>query len=213
MIAEFPFVANNDRRTERPPMILGQFAGDLPVVARVHLDELQRLSVGKPAPEIEGVDLDGQPMKLSDFRGKVVVLSIPRFDIQGIADPSEQAAQRLTIFRGSLPSSRASRWPCWASPQPIATGTGKLSSRAACRSDSGGTPTGRVSPNTGAVWGPRPGPIHTTWDAAEPNIYVIDAHGVIRHTRLFVRGTLEKAVATILKEQEGKPGPPRKQGE
>ena len=83
VIAEFPFVANNDRRTERPPMILGQLAGDLPAVARVHLDELQRLSVGKPAPEIEGVDLDGKPMKLSDFRGKVVVLSVPRFDIQG----------------------------------------------------------------------------------------------------------------------------------
>ena len=42
---------------------------------------------------------------------------------------------------------------------------------------------------------------------------MIDAHGVIRHTRLFVRGTLEKAVATVLKEQEGKPDPPRKQGE
>jgi peroxiredoxin len=30
--------------------------------------------VGEAAPEIEGKDLDGKPMKLSDFRGKVVVL-------------------------------------------------------------------------------------------------------------------------------------------
>jgi peroxiredoxin len=30
--------------------------------------------IGNPAPEIEGDDLDGKPMKLSDFRGKVVVL-------------------------------------------------------------------------------------------------------------------------------------------
>ena len=30
--------------------------------------------VGAPAPEIDGEDLDGKPMKLSDYRGKVVVL-------------------------------------------------------------------------------------------------------------------------------------------
>lgn len=32
------------------------------------------LSVGRVAPEIEGVDADGRPFKLSDFRGKLVVL-------------------------------------------------------------------------------------------------------------------------------------------
>jgi hypothetical protein len=32
------------------------------------------LVVGKQAPEITGLDLNGKPMKLSDFRGKVVVL-------------------------------------------------------------------------------------------------------------------------------------------
>jgi len=30
--------------------------------------------VGSIAPEISGKDLDGKPMKLSEFRGKVVVL-------------------------------------------------------------------------------------------------------------------------------------------
>ncbi len=30
--------------------------------------------VGKRAPEIRGVDLDGKRFKLSDYRGKVVVL-------------------------------------------------------------------------------------------------------------------------------------------
>lgn len=29
---------------------------------------------GKPAPEITGEDIDGKPMKLSDFRGQVVLL-------------------------------------------------------------------------------------------------------------------------------------------
>jgi len=42
--------------------------------AKTDLFELRNLSVGKPAPEIVGADVDGKPMKLSDFRGKVVVL-------------------------------------------------------------------------------------------------------------------------------------------
>jgi len=33
-----------------------------------------KATVGRPAPEIIGKDLDGKPMKLSDFRGKVVML-------------------------------------------------------------------------------------------------------------------------------------------
>ena len=36
--------------------------------------ELEHLVPGKVAPEIEGVDLDGVPFQLSDYRGKVVVL-------------------------------------------------------------------------------------------------------------------------------------------
>lgn len=32
------------------------------------------LAVGQPAPEIVGEDIDGVPFKLSDYRGKVVVL-------------------------------------------------------------------------------------------------------------------------------------------
>ncbi len=31
-------------------------------------------TVGKPAPEIEGEDIEGNSFKLSDYRGKVVVL-------------------------------------------------------------------------------------------------------------------------------------------
>jgi thiol-disulfide isomerase/thioredoxin len=42
--------------------------------AESRLDEMLNLAVGKPAPEIDGADFDGKPLKLSDFRGKVVVL-------------------------------------------------------------------------------------------------------------------------------------------
>jgi hypothetical protein len=43
--------------------------------AKIQLDEIRSRGIGKPAPEIVGVDLDGRPMKLSDYRGKVVLLS------------------------------------------------------------------------------------------------------------------------------------------
>ena len=36
--------------------------------------QLEHLNIGMPAPDIEGEDLDGVPFKLSDYRGKVVVL-------------------------------------------------------------------------------------------------------------------------------------------
>ncbi len=43
--------------------------------ARAELDEIRNLCVGKPAPDIEGEDVDGKPLHLSDFRGKVTVVS------------------------------------------------------------------------------------------------------------------------------------------
>jgi hypothetical protein len=43
-------------------------------VARTDLFEIRHLTVGKVAQDIEGADQDGQPFKLSDYRGKVVLL-------------------------------------------------------------------------------------------------------------------------------------------
>jgi RNA polymerase sigma factor (sigma-70 family) len=43
-------------------------------VANARLDEMHNIVVGKAAPEIDGVDSEGKPLKLSDHRGKVVVL-------------------------------------------------------------------------------------------------------------------------------------------
>jgi DNA mismatch repair ATPase MutS len=38
------------------------------------LFEIRNLAIGKPAPEIEGEDIDGKTFKLSEYKGKVVVL-------------------------------------------------------------------------------------------------------------------------------------------
>jgi AhpC/TSA family len=42
--------------------------------AKAELFQIRNLAVGKVAPEIEGEDQDGKPFKLSDYRGKVVLI-------------------------------------------------------------------------------------------------------------------------------------------
>ena len=71
---------------ERRKELLGRLKKEFADVPRRHstLGELAdallsphdpaSLAVGKPAPEIAGRTADGKPMKLSDFKGKVVVL-------------------------------------------------------------------------------------------------------------------------------------------
>jgi hypothetical protein len=50
--------------------------GDLTIgeKARADVFEMKHLRVGQPAPEITGEDLDGVPLRLGDYRGKVVLL-------------------------------------------------------------------------------------------------------------------------------------------
>jgi hypothetical protein len=51
-----------------------QYEGTVSETATRELYEIRYLSVGKEAPDIEGVDQEGQQFKLSDYRGKVVLL-------------------------------------------------------------------------------------------------------------------------------------------
>ena len=50
------------------------FDGTVGRKAKSELFELRHLSLGKAAPEVEGVDQNGRQFKLSDYRGKVVLL-------------------------------------------------------------------------------------------------------------------------------------------
>lgn len=56
------------------PRLIVDNAGTLGEQAKQELYELRHLRVGKVAPEIEGEDLTGVKFRLSDYRGKVVVL-------------------------------------------------------------------------------------------------------------------------------------------
>ncbi|HEV3166368.1 MAG TPA: hypothetical protein VGZ22_20255, partial [Isosphaeraceae bacterium] len=48
--------------------------GKLADLAKQNLHELQHLRIGLPAPDIKGEDIGGKTMKLSDFKGKVVMI-------------------------------------------------------------------------------------------------------------------------------------------
>ena len=50
------------------------YRGTLADAARGQLFEMRNLAIGKLAPEIKGEDVDGKSFKLSDYRGKVVVI-------------------------------------------------------------------------------------------------------------------------------------------
>ena len=64
--ADLPLAnTSNDRVQPGRPTNLG-------AAAQISLHKLKHVGIGQPAPEIEGVDLDGKPMTLSKYRGKVV---------------------------------------------------------------------------------------------------------------------------------------------
>ena len=48
-----------------------EIQGDL---AKRELFEIRHLSIGREAPEIESEDIDGKKFKLTDYRGKVLLL-------------------------------------------------------------------------------------------------------------------------------------------
>jgi RNA polymerase sigma factor (sigma-70 family) len=61
-------------RDEQAKKVSGYVMGNLADTANRKLFEVRRLNIGQEIPEIEGPDLDGNPMKLSDSRGKVTLL-------------------------------------------------------------------------------------------------------------------------------------------
>lgn len=50
------------------------YRGDLKKAAQAELFQIHQLPVGKAAPEIDGEDVEGKKFKLSEYRGKVVLL-------------------------------------------------------------------------------------------------------------------------------------------
>ena len=155
-------------------------------VAKGRLDEMHNLAVGKPAPEIDGVDIEGKPLKLSDYRGKVVALvfwgtwcgpcmaEVPHerelverlkdkpFALLGVnCDEDKQAAIKV------MKAERIT-WPNW---------------------------------NDGA---PDTGPIVNRYHVrGYPTCLIIDAEGIIRYKDAYGK-ELDKAVDQLLEKLEAK---------
>lgn len=153
-------------------------------LAESGLRGLRQIGVGKAAPEIEGEDVDGKPLRLSDYRGKVVMLVImgewcgpcramyPQerelvsrlmnkpFALLAIDTDTDKATLRKAISAGEV------TWRCW--------------------------------------WdGAMDGPICKVWDIRGfPTVYLIDAHGIIRDSMMGGGKVLDESVERLLKEME-----------
>ena len=152
------------------------------------LDPERAVKPGTEAPEITGKDLENKPMKLSEFRGKVVVLSfwnstsdmckqvLPHhqslvtkygtkpFAVLGVGGDKENKDARRFARKENI------TWRCW--------------------NDQGGPRGGTIFPNYGVM--------------AVPVIYVIDAKGVVRGREAYGKD-LEALIDRLLAEQAKQP--------
>lgn len=137
--------------------------------------DLRLLSIGKPGPSIEGITMDGQPIRLSDHRGKVVVLI---FWCRSVADD----VVTLTKVLGSIPPDRIAVLGINGDEeQGIA--------REAVEKQGFGFPS---------VWDKRDGPIAKDWNVnGWVTTYVLDGEGIIRGRHLQGR-ELARCVETVL---------------
>ncbi len=152
-------------------------------VARPKLDALRSLGVGKVAPDIQGKDIDGKPMVLSDYRGKIVVLVFWGTwcgPCMGFVPREKALVQRLK-------------------DKPFAL--------LGINSDSDRDKLKAAMEKEGITWrswwdgGKTGGPIASRWDVhLWPTIIVLDEKGVIRFKHLphFTPKPLDDAVDSLL---------------
>jgi peroxiredoxin len=153
-------------------------------LAKGELFVLRNLSIGTKAPEILGEDIHGKPMKLSDYRGKVVVLDFGShrscgvcrlfypdlramvakfknqpFALLGISVEDDINELRILAEKGE------NTWPIWWDGENLA------------------------------------GPIAAQWVIRSmPTFYVLDQSGVIRNKGFFQVDEMEATVNMLLRQ-------------
>jgi len=148
--------------------------------AKSMLINIRRFGIGRPAAELSGFDADGQPLNLSDYRGKVVVLTfsgnwcspckamypdqrelVDRFKDRAFALLSVNTDEKVETLRKSIETKEIT-WRCWWD--------------------------GGVN-----------GPLCKAWDVQSyPTTYVLDPKGVIRYKD--VQRDLKKSVELLMSE-------------
>jgi peroxiredoxin len=169
----------------QPDLSPGAAGRTLAEAARPYLFELQRLRFGEPAPDIEGVDLSGAPLKLSGFRGQVVYLVFwssedPR-DFVNLPMMAKNLRDRpFTIVGVNLD---ADREQAKRAESKYALPWRSFRSGPASQKDS----------------------IADTWNARDPRstyYYLIDDQGVFRRLRYSGSPTVEQQIEAIVLEAE-----------
>jgi peroxiredoxin len=168
----------------RPKATLGEEAS-------VELYELNHLEPGKTAPEISGKDVDGKPLKLSRFRGEVVVLSF-------WASWCGPCMQMIPLERALAERLKA---------QPF-TMLGVSGDAAAADAKRAMQKESVTWPSFWKQGGPN-GAIADAWNIhGWPTVFVIDPQGVIRlkfegYGGNYTSNLLNSAVDRMLKETHG----------
>jgi peroxiredoxin len=166
-----------DVRLPRSPRSLGE-------VAAGELNAIRDIRVGHLAPEIEGVDVDGERFMLSDLRGKVVLLV---FSGEWYPECTEMYARQRALLK------LYAREPLALVNVNTDPTPDKL--RASIKA-------GRVTWRCWWDGGPN-GPIATSWAVkGYPYVYVLDIKGVIRHSNVRDEA-MEDAVAELLRKAKG----------
>jgi len=150
-------------------------------IAEGELFDLRHLSIGKKAPEVEGQDVDGRPLKLSDYRGKVVVVTF--------------SGNWCGSCRAMYPKERELVERLMGRPFALLSVTNDEHKETLHEAIKSGEITWRCLWDQG-----RDGPVSLRWGINSwPTIFVLDGEGVIRYKN--VRGDdLDKAVMSLLDE-------------
>jgi RNA polymerase sigma factor (sigma-70 family) len=155
----------------------GNLLADL---AKPELWDLHNLIIGKPAPKTEGEDLEGRPLKLSNYRGKVVALVFwghcggCRPEVRTLREAQQHLAKKPFAIVGVYTDNHSDEAKAIAEKFEMTWPSFKEELL---------------------------GPIATAWNMhGWPNIWVLDAKGVIRH-RDVREGQLAQVVEELLGEK------------
>jgi RNA polymerase sigma factor (sigma-70 family) len=168
---------------------VGPTGETIATVADREIADLRTLAVGQVAPEIRGKDVDGRPMALSEFRGKVVLLDFGTHEHCGgckLVYPRQRElvethkgrpfavlginfGDRLEILK-ELAAKKEVTWRCWWDGDDFV----------------------------------HPGPITTAWNIkGYPTFVILDHRGVIRFKDLHpFDPQFDPAIEALIKEAE-----------